>query len=48
MTNILIVDDNPSFRTQAARLCEREGFGTRDGGNVRIWRRCCHRGPDSC
>jgi len=31
---ILIVDDNPSFRVQAARLCEREGFATLTAGTV--------------
>jgi CheY-like chemotaxis protein len=34
MFTILIVDDNPSFRAQAARLCEREGFATVTAGNV--------------
>jgi len=34
MFTILIVDDNPSFRMQAARLCEREGFGTVTAGNI--------------
>jgi CheY-like chemotaxis protein len=34
MFTILIVDDNPSFRAQAARLCEREGFATATAGNV--------------
>lgn len=28
MLTVLIVDDNASFRSQAARLCAREGFGT--------------------
>jgi len=28
MSTILIVDDNPLFLTQAARLCEQEGFST--------------------
>jgi CheY-like chemotaxis protein len=31
---ILIVDDNPSFRAQAARLCEREGFATVTAGDI--------------
>jgi DNA-binding response OmpR family regulator len=31
---ILIVDDNPTFRAQAARLCEREGFSTITAGSV--------------
>ena len=31
---ILIVDDNPTFRSQAARLCEREGFSTVTAGSV--------------
>jgi len=31
---ILIVDDNPSFRAQAARLCEREGFATLTAGTI--------------
>ena len=34
MFTILIVDDNPSFRMQAARLCEREGFATATAGNI--------------
>lgn len=34
MVTILIVDDNPVFRMQAARLCEREGFGTVTAGNL--------------
>jgi CheY-like chemotaxis protein len=34
MFTILIVDDNPSFRMQAARLCEREGFATITAGNI--------------
>lgn len=34
MTNILIVDDNPSFRAQAARLCEAEGFRTTSVGSL--------------
>jgi CheY-like chemotaxis protein len=34
MFTILIVDDNPSFRSQAARLCEREGFATLSAGSV--------------
>lgn len=34
MTTILIVDDNASFRAQAARLCEREGFSTLSAGNL--------------
>ncbi|HKR63325.1 MAG TPA: response regulator [Thermoanaerobaculia bacterium] len=34
MFTILIVDDNVSFRAQAARLCEREGFATLTAGNV--------------
>lgn len=34
MTNILIVDDNPTFRAQAARLCEREGFSTLAAGSL--------------
>ena len=34
MVNILIVDDNPVFRMQAARLCEREGFATVTAGNL--------------
>jgi DNA-binding response OmpR family regulator len=32
--NILIVDDNPTFRTQAARLCESEGFSTLTAGSL--------------
>jgi CheY-like chemotaxis protein len=34
MFTILIVDDNPSFRVQAARLCEREGFATLTAGTI--------------
>jgi CheY-like chemotaxis protein len=34
MFTVLIVDDNPSFRMQAARLCEREGFATVTAGNI--------------
>jgi DNA-binding response OmpR family regulator len=34
MTNILIVDDNPTFRTQAARICEAEGFATMSAGSL--------------
>jgi|GEM_PF-776111 len=34
MFTILIVDDNPSFRMQAARLCEREGFATVTAGDI--------------
>ncbi len=34
MFTILIVDDNPSFRAQAARLCEREGFATLTAGTI--------------
>jgi CheY-like chemotaxis protein len=34
VVNILIVDDNPVFRMQAARLCEREGFSTVTAGNL--------------
>lgn len=34
MTNILIVDDNPTFLAQAARLCEREGFHTQTAGSL--------------
>lgn len=34
MFTVLIVDDNPSFRMQAARLCEREGFATATAGNI--------------
>lgn len=34
MTTVLIVDDNASFRAQAARLCEREGFSTLTAGNL--------------
>lgn len=34
MVTILIVDDNPLFRMQAARLCEREGFVTAMAGNL--------------
>jgi CheY-like chemotaxis protein len=31
---VLIVDDNPTFRMQAARLCEREGFTTASAGSI--------------
>jgi DNA-binding response OmpR family regulator len=31
---ILIVDDNASFRAQAARLCQKEGFATIEAGGV--------------
>jgi CheY-like chemotaxis protein len=31
---ILIIDDNPAFRMQAARLCEREGFQTLSAGSL--------------
>lgn len=31
---VLIVDDNPSFRAQAARLCEKEGFVTKTAGTI--------------
>lgn len=34
MVTILIVDDNPVFRMQAARLAEREGFATVTAGNL--------------
>jgi DNA-binding response OmpR family regulator len=34
MTNILIVDDNPTFRAQAARICEKEGFSTLTAGSL--------------
>ncbi|HEY6136664.1 MAG TPA: response regulator [Thermoanaerobaculia bacterium] len=34
MTNILIVDDNPTFRAQAARICEAEGFSTLSAGSL--------------
>jgi len=34
MTNILIVDDNPTFRAQAARICEAEGFSTTSAGTL--------------
>jgi len=34
MATVLIVDDNPTFRMQAARLCEREGFTTASAGSV--------------
>lgn len=34
MLTILIVDDNPTFRMQAARLCEAEGFRTITAGSV--------------
>lgn len=34
MTNILIVDDNPTFRAQAARICESEGFSTLSAGTL--------------
>jgi CheY-like chemotaxis protein len=34
MFTVLIVDDNASFRAQAARLCEREGFTTATAGNI--------------
>jgi CheY-like chemotaxis protein len=34
MFTILIVDDNASFRAQAARLCQREGFDTVTAGTV--------------
>jgi two-component system OmpR family response regulator len=34
VVTILIVDDNPVFRMQAARLCEREGFSTATAGNL--------------
>src|SRR5437763_7506021 len=34
MPTVLIVDDNSTFRMQAARLCEREGFTTATAGSV--------------
>src|SRR5256714_7513303 len=34
MTNILIVDDNPTFRAQAARICEAEGYQTLSAGTL--------------
>jgi DNA-binding response OmpR family regulator len=34
MTKILIVDDNPTFRAQAARICESEGFQTLSAGSL--------------
>ena len=34
MTNILIVDDNPTFRAQAARICEAEGYQTLSAGSL--------------
>src|SRR3954453_3661703 len=34
MFTILIVDDNASFRAQAARLCQSEGFSTVTAGGV--------------
>ena len=34
MPTVLIVDDNSTFRMQAARLCEREGFTTASVGSV--------------
>lgn len=34
MVTILIVDDNPVFRMQAARLCDREGFANTTAGNL--------------
>jgi CheY-like chemotaxis protein len=34
MLTILIVDDNASFRAQAARLCQREGFATVEASGV--------------
>jgi len=34
MPTVLIVDDNSTFRMQAARLCEREGFKTVSVGSV--------------
>ena len=34
MLTILIVDDNASFRAQAARLCQREGFSTMEAGGI--------------
>ncbi len=34
MLTILIVDDNASFRAQAARLCQKEGFSTIEASGV--------------
>jgi CheY-like chemotaxis protein len=34
MFTILLVDDNPSFLAQAARLCAKEGFATVTAGNI--------------
>jgi CheY-like chemotaxis protein len=34
MLTILIVDDNASFRAQAARLCQREGFATVEASGI--------------
>src|SRR5688500_20201530 len=34
MFTILIVDDNATFRAQAARLAEREGFATVTAGDL--------------
>ena len=34
MLTILIVDDNASFRAQAARLCQREGFSTIEASGI--------------
>jgi DNA-binding response OmpR family regulator len=34
MPTVLIVDDNPTFRMQAARLCNREGFSTLTAGSL--------------
>lgn len=34
VVSILIIDDNPVFRMQAARLCDREGFSTVTAGNL--------------
>ncbi len=34
MLTVLIVDDNVSFRAQAARLCAAEGFGTVSAGSI--------------
>ena len=34
MLTVLIVDDNVSFRAQAARLCAREGFSTVTAGSL--------------
>jgi CheY-like chemotaxis protein len=34
MLTVLIVDDNVSFRLQAARLCAAEGFGTVSAGSL--------------